>query len=148
MILESVKHHPAVGWSPQQSQLQVIGDLTHHKKNYMPADMKMFVVTAKSQRSLLRMIKNLGDWASERSWEKQPNLDDVACTLAYRRLILPWRRTFVASRHEDLIFALIKPIIKVSKATTDVQIGYLFTGQGAQLKSKEESSFPALQYLE
>ena len=90
---------------------------------------RLFVISAKSETSLLAAVRALRDWISK----KHDNLDlrGLALTLASYRSVFDWRFAFVASNHQE-ITSILAQGRKVSKASSGPQIGFLFSGQGAQ----------------
>ena len=91
---------------------------------------QLLVLTAKSERSLLEMVKNLGTWATDLP-QKDDSLRDLAFTLSTRRSLMSWRYSIVATTHQDLA-PLRQDVSRINKACTNVRTTFLFTGQGAQ----------------
>ena len=101
-------------------------DLEHAKS----ASPQIFVFTAKSKTSVLAIIENIRKWASGRRVDRENYLQDLAYTLAIRRTIMSHRATLVASTHEEFINSMNG--LRVTKATPNFRVSFLFTGQGAQ----------------
>lgn len=59
-------------------------------------------------------------------------MNDLAFTLGQRRSLLPWKATFVADSPVSLIQKLEKPDLAPSHSSKTPQVGFVFTGQGAQ----------------
>ena len=91
---------------------------------------QLLVMTAKSERSLLEMLKNLATWVTD-SPQKDGNLRDLAYTLSCHRSLMSWRYSMVATTRQDLA-SLHQGLPRMNKASTNVRITFLFTGQGAQ----------------
>lgn len=105
------------GWE----QKTVPGTILNHR---------LFVVTAKSEKSLLKALDNLRDWVSSHDGS-DTYIRDLAFTLATRRSILPWRHTFVAATCQDLLSSLNSKL-RLGRASNSCQVTFVFTGQGAQ----------------
>ncbi|MCJ1283208.1 polyketide synthase [Xylographa opegraphella] len=91
---------------------------------------RLFPVTAKSEKSLLKALDDLRQWASSHDGY-DTCIRDLSFTLATRRSILSWRHTFVAATRQDLLSSLnIKP--RTSRASSHCLVTFVFTGQGAQ----------------
>ena len=92
---------------------------------------QLVVLTAKSERSLLKRTEDLARWVS-----KMSSRDDDLCSLAYtlntRRSHMPWRCSVIANSSHDLESSLIQRNFQMNRASTDIRLTYLFTGQGAQ----------------
>ena len=94
---------------------------------------RLFTVTAASQISLQNTMNSLADWISDR--EDRLSLRDLAYTLGERRSVMPWRHTSVATSAEELVTALrksAKSADTITRASSGIKIGYVFSGQGAQ----------------
>ena len=92
---------------------------------------QLLVLTAKSERSLLRRTEDLAKWVAKMS-SKEDNLYPLAYTLSTRRSHMPWRCSIIASNPHDLESSLIQRKFQISRTSTDVRLTFLFTGQGAQ----------------
>ena len=92
---------------------------------------QLLVLTAKSERSLLKRASDLATWLSNSS-SKDNDLCSLAYTLSARRTHMPWRCSVVANSFQDLRSSLTKRTFQVTKTSTDIRLAYLFTGQGAQ----------------
>ena len=94
--------------------------------------LQLFVMTAKSQKSLPRMLENLRqDLLSHDGDESY--IRDLGYTLSCRRSLLQWRSCITAANHHELVAALGDPKkLKIVKSKSDVSISFIFTGQGAQ----------------
>ena len=79
------------------------------------------------------MAKNLGQYVSTRQPSQTATLlRDLAHTLSSRRAVLSWRLAVTASDLEDLVQELSQPDLKPLFAAPNINIGFIFTGQGAQ----------------
>ena len=92
---------------------------------------QLVVLTAKSERSLLKRTEDLAKWVSKMS-SRDNDLYPLAYTLATRRSHMPWRCSVIASNSHDLESSLIQRNFQMNRASTDIRLTYLFTGQGAQ----------------
>ena len=92
---------------------------------------QLLVLTAKSERSLLKRTEDLAKWASNPS-NKDDDLYPLAYTLFTRRSHMPWRCSVIASNFQDLETSLIQKKFQMNRVSTDVRLTCLFTGQGAQ----------------
>ena len=92
---------------------------------------QLVVLTAKSERSLLKRTEDLAKWVSKMS-SRDNDLYPLAYTLATRRSHMPWRCSVIASNFHDLESSLIQRNFQMNRVSTDIRLTYLFTGQGAQ----------------
>jgi acyl transferase domain-containing protein/NADPH:quinone reductase-like Zn-dependent oxidoreductase/SAM-dependent methyltransferase len=92
---------------------------------------QLFVVTAKSQKSLPAIITNIRQAVISHEGDIS-YLSNLAYTLSCRRSIMQWRTSFVAATHEQLVGALDPEKLQAVKAASDNRVALLFTGQGAQ----------------
>ncbi|KAI9729803.1 MAG: hypothetical protein M1818_008380 [Claussenomyces sp. TS43310] len=92
---------------------------------------RLFVLTAKSEMSLLGGIRELTAWI-RRHDDQQFELNDLAATLAFRRNMFQWRHSIAAASRDELLVALEQKNIKATKASPSLRVVYLFNGQGAQ----------------
>lgn len=92
---------------------------------------QLLVLTAKSERSLLRRTEDFAKYVAKMS-TKEDNLSSLAYTLSTRRSHMPWRCSIIASNPHDLESSLIQRKFQINRTSTDVRLTYLFTGQGAQ----------------
>lgn len=110
--------------------------LAHHEQTqalaHTPGDfklMQLYVLTAKTCRSLLQVAARLKDWASERL-QFDDYFDHLAYNLAVRRSKMQWRYSFVAGSHADFM-ASVRQDIRGKLTTKHRRIVFVFTGQGA-----------------
>ena len=92
---------------------------------------KLFILTAKSEKSLRKSAENLRRWVFKRD-RHEDDLKNLAYTLACRRSVMQWRFSFVASSWAKLTSCLKPDIVRPSKFAADVKVTFIFTGQGAQ----------------
>ncbi|KAL3434320.1 hypothetical protein BDV09DRAFT_204784 [Aspergillus tetrazonus] len=90
---------------------------------------QLFIVSAKSRISLEAAIYNVRDWVS-RHGATYKKRQELVKTLCHRRSMFNWRASIVASSQPGILSALEKP--HTTKSWTNVQVVFLFTGQGAQ----------------
>ncbi|MCJ1245405.1 hypothetical protein MMC30_002609 [Trapelia coarctata] len=91
---------------------------------------KLFVLSAKSETSILEMARKLENWVSKRHNFDQYN-EDLAYTLSSRRSEMQWRYSFVAGSHRELMASLASNSRYAKKTLSEVRVGFIFTGQGA-----------------
>jgi NADPH:quinone reductase-like Zn-dependent oxidoreductase/malonyl CoA-acyl carrier protein transacylase len=101
-----------------------------HLHDFIANPPQLFVLSAKSKFSLLKMATNLGEWILKRKPHKDVCLRDLAFTLGSRRSLMSHRATFVASSADAFFDALQHP--RVTKISANFRVSWLFTGQGAQ----------------
>lgn len=112
-------------------------EITNGTNGFVPHDVVdtkitpgLFVLSTRSEASLEEVVKNLHDWAVSQP-EDASYFQDLAFTLSTRRTPMQYRTSIAALSHDDLLSALSqKP--RVTKAATNLNIIFLFTGQGAQ----------------
>jgi acyl transferase domain-containing protein len=94
-------------------------------------DPRLFVLSAASEGSLHKGVENLKEWVNT----AQPDatqLRDLSFTLLSRRTHHTHRAAIVAADAADLIEKLGRVSITKSKEPSNVQVTFVFTGQGAQ----------------
>ncbi|KAB8291221.1 hypothetical protein EYC80_009908 [Monilinia laxa] len=94
---------------------------------------RLFILSAANQSSLLNMLESTKKWASKHL--EQALLRDLSYTLCQRRSIMPWRFSCVAATKEELVDALengSKRKDATTRVSPDVNVTFVFTGQGAQ----------------
>ena len=99
--------------------------------NSSPILPQLLVLTAKSKSSLLKRIEDLALWVSKRS-QNDVDLEDLAFTLSCRRSHMLWRHSMVVNTPQDLFPVLTRTDSQAAKASHNIRLTYLFTGQGAQ----------------
>lgn len=93
----------------------------------------LFVVSAKSSKSLKGNLENLKRWIGSKPPVPSDKLRQLAYTLAARRSNFPLRTSFLASTQEDFLSACLSAAGRISeKATIKPKLTLVFTGQGAQ----------------
>ncbi|KAL9122551.1 MAG: hypothetical protein Q9187_000894 [Circinaria calcarea] len=92
---------------------------------------QLLVVSAKSEKSLYDYMERLKSWASTKH-DCERYLYDLAYNLSSRRSMMQWRYSFVASSHQEIMASLNHKDLRVNKTCSDIQVGFVFTGQGAQ----------------
>lgn len=92
---------------------------------------RLFILTAKSEKSLKKVVGGLKNWLSNRRLSDE-SLASLAYTLSIRRSIMPWRFTYVASIAKNLEDALSSRNPLLIRARSAPPVAFLFTGMGAQ----------------
>lgn len=92
---------------------------------------QLFVVSARSEKSVLEVADNLKNWASTRC-NFEGYSENLAYNLSSRRSLMHWRYSFVAGTHQGFMASLNRKPLHVNKISSDVRAGFVFTGQGAQ----------------
>lgn len=92
----------------------------------------LFVVSAKSENSLTRILEKLRDWLLLPRHEFEHYFQDLAYNLSSRRSIMEWRYSIVARSHQELVNSLKPKRIRGAKTSSNLGVGFVFTGQGAQ----------------
>ena len=92
---------------------------------------RLFVLSAKSKKSLLAQVQSLLQWVSR---DNAVDLGDLSYTLSARRTMLDWRSSIVAEDREELLESLRRVDIPKApeKPSQRFQVCFTFTGQGAQ----------------
>lgn len=91
---------------------------------------KLFVVSARSEKSIHKVAEHLKNWAST-SIQQGDYLEDIAYTLSNRKSLMQWRHSFVADSLQDFMASLDENIY-AKKILSDYLVGFVFTGQGGQ----------------
>jgi acyl transferase domain-containing protein/NADPH:quinone reductase-like Zn-dependent oxidoreductase/NAD(P)-dependent dehydrogenase (short-subunit alcohol dehydrogenase family)/acyl carrier protein len=94
---------------------------------------RLFILSAASQSSLLRILEQTGEWVSKN--DDQASLRDLSYTLSQRRSVMSWRFSCAAANQKELLKALDKGSKKtdaITRMSPEVRISFVFTGQGAQ----------------
>lgn len=89
------------------------------------------VISAHSDKSLGKLVSNIKDWLTSDAGRQTP-FNSLAYTLNVRRSKLPWRCNIVASSTDEVVRALQDPRLRKVKAARGTNVGFVFTGQGAQ----------------
>lgn len=94
---------------------------------------RLFVVSARSKRAVIAVIKGIRKWVSERHHNTNFGFQDLEYTLSCRRSIMPYRFSFVAEDNLELFSATANDIDhQIRRIPPSIRIAFLFTGQGAQ----------------
>lgn len=92
---------------------------------------ELLVVTAESQKALTKQMEKLQHWAKSRIiGEKE--LRSLIYTLQSRRALMNVRRCAVVPAPEQLLSTLQDMVPKNTLTARNLQIAFVFTGQGAQ----------------
>ena len=94
---------------------------------------RLFLMAAYDKASLDHQAIRLKEYLSSHLDDKDDDLlSDLAFTLGQRRSLLPWKATYVADSAGNLIEKLNKPDLAPLRSKKVPQVGFVFTGQGAQ----------------
>ncbi|KAI8632481.1 putative polyketide synthase [Xylariaceae sp. FL1651] len=93
---------------------------------------RLFVLSARSEHSLLHGQSDLRKWLIEQQDVASVNLGDLSHTLVARRSHFQWRSSVIASDVESLIEKLTAKEAAPTKASPRRTNVFVFTGQGAQ----------------
>ncbi|KAG9238233.1 hypothetical protein BJ875DRAFT_492652, partial [Amylocarpus encephaloides] len=94
--------------------------------------LQVFTLTAKSESSLAKAIKDLHEWILDPPKSTKDLLYGLAHTLVSRRSLMQWRCTFTASSMEEVRLALESKDLRPSRASSNHHTVFVFTGQGSQ----------------
>ncbi|KAF7879371.1 hypothetical protein EAF04_000567 [Stromatinia cepivora] len=92
---------------------------------------QIFPLVAKTEGTLRLVANGLRNWASKNEISDHFSAD-IAHTLIRRSSNMPWHYTLVASGAEQLISKLEPKELRLTRVSKNVDIFYIFTGQGAQ----------------
>ncbi|KEY64040.1 Tri17 [Stachybotrys chartarum IBT 7711] len=95
---------------------------------------RLFVFSASSQTSLVRMLAVHADWTRKHGGNAS-TLRDLSYTMSQRRSLLPWRFSCIAESQAELLEALAsgsKKTDSLVRITPGAKISFIFTGQGSQ----------------
>lgn len=95
---------------------------------------RLFIFSASSQTSLVRMLAVYADWTREHAGNAS-TLRDLSYTLSQRRSFLPWRFSCIAENQAELLESLANGSKKqdsLVRTTPGAKISFVFTGQGSQ----------------
>lgn len=94
---------------------------------------RLFVVSARSKKAVIAVIKGIRKWVSERHHNTSSRFQDLEYTLSCRRSMMPYRFSFVADDNLELFSATENEIDhQIQRIPPSIRIAFLFTGQGAQ----------------
>ncbi|TPX16490.1 uncharacterized protein E0L32_003784 [Thyridium curvatum] len=94
---------------------------------------RLFVVSANSKEALAEQMRNMTIYLERHPVAFQWNLlANLAYTLGQRRSFLPYKMAIATSDGAYLTEALAKPPTNPVRSTREPNIGFVFTGQGAQ----------------
>lgn len=105
-------------------------------KNRKPSQSETFphviVLTAKSEKSLVRTLDNLRQWISRNSDLGDEAFRNLAYTLSTRRSIFRWRCSFTGTSFKDVLSKLSSKSLSPTRSVNRIHNIFVFTGQGAQ----------------
>ena len=89
------------------------------------------------------LLKHLGKKARD-SFDEEAYLRDLSYTLAVKRTSFPWRSYVISDSLDSLCDSLESGVSKPVRVSGSPNVGYVFTGQGAQWHAmgKEMMSYP------
>jgi acyl transferase domain-containing protein len=130
------QHNEVDGWDNtvvnSNSSINAVEAIKLQGCSIAPANPKsplLFVLTARTKKSLMANIDTLHAWISARQ-DDESYMRDLAYTLSTRRTMMLWRTSFVAQTRDEVITSLSQK--RVTKISPSSRIVFLFTGQGAQ----------------
>ena len=93
----------------------------------------MFSFTAFDELARKQQVKNTARYLDDRQGgDSRQLLKDLAYTLGQRRFTLPWKAVFAACSLSQLSAVLDGEDCKFTKSNRSRNLGFVFTGQGAQ----------------
>ena len=93
----------------------------------------VFVFSHKTKAGAERLVENIKLYVGDEHFDASAeHFGDLVYTISSHRSALTWRIAFNASTSQELIKALEKPGIEPRRALHQPQLGFIFTGQGAQ----------------
>ncbi|KAI4269144.1 MAG: hypothetical protein L6R38_007574 [Xanthoria sp. 2 TBL-2021] len=93
---------------------------------------KIFLISHRTRAGVLRVAKDLKEYATSSYRMADGFLDNLAYTLGTRRTLHMWRAAVSAMSHQDLVTALDAPMVEPHRSLPDQRMSFIFTGQGAQ----------------
>ena len=94
---------------------------------------RLFLLSAYDKTSLDHQVANLKEYLSKcLECKEESILPDLAFTLGQKRSLFPWKMACVADSVASLIQKLEKPDVAPLRSVRAPQVGFVFTGQGAQ----------------
>lgn len=102
-------------------------DLGHH--TVLP---KLLVWSATNEKAITRMMGTYEKYYEDRIYGNSGKLDQLAYTLASRRSRMDWRVFATVSSHHDSNPNEHLQFNKPIRISSNVGLGFIFTGQGAQ----------------
>ena len=105
----------------------------------MAASHKLFVWTSNEKSGIDRTAAHYSEYLIAKLENLEERDDDVllrkfARTLASRRSILPWKSFAIASSVKELCEAMKSPSETPKRTSKPPKVGFIFTGQGAQVR--------------
>lgn len=92
---------------------------------------RLFVLSADNTEAVKRQMSALATYIKQKAEAATEVLADLAFTLSHRRSSLSYKIAMVASTAENLELQLRKPNQSPMRATKSPNLGFVFTGQGA-----------------
>lgn len=93
---------------------------------------QLLVLSARSQTSLKQAIGEFTNWVSKHKMNEKESIEDLAYTLSCRRSLFAWRCSLLVMNFEELARNLKIEPPQPHKSSSNVQITFVFTGQGSQ----------------
>ena len=116
------------------AQSDITHGMTNGYTNHETEDeSRVFLLSAFNESSGKQQAKALGQYLLQHQDSSSSGLlGDLAYTLGQHRSALPWTAAFVAASLPQLAEILVTEEIKYTKSPKTMNLGFVFTGQGAQ----------------
>nr|ALQ32864.1 putative polyketide synthase [Fusarium gaditjirri] len=99
----------------------------------LTAPPRIFHLSANDQKSVKEMARKYAKYLStHQQQDENQYLSQLSYTLSERRTLLPWSCSVVARTKDELIRSLETTTNVTKRSNSTPQIGFIFTGQGAQ----------------
>ena len=133
IILEEALDRPDGVIADFKSNLGTRSSLSATKVSATEPEQFLYMFSANDRESLQRQISQIASYVQERHITNYPLLlASLAYTLGQRRSLHAWRIAVAASTQDRLIHSLNDNALTPIKATEELTVGFIFTGQGAQ----------------
>ena len=122
-----------------QTNLASLHDEDYFQYSAHPPPPKLFIWSSNEQSGVERTARLYDEYLTSKADRTKGKTEEIlltklARTLSYRRTIFPWRSFAVSSSLSELQEALKSPLVKPKRAGKAPKLGFIFTGQGAQVR--------------